>query len=68
MRPILMTAATTVTAMIPLVLNKDEGSAVRSVVAIAIIGGLVVGTLLTLYVIPVIYDFIERRRERKAQP
>ncbi len=68
MRPILMTAATTVTAMIPLALNKDEGSAVRSVVAIAIIGGLVVGTLLTLYVIPVIYDFIERRRERKAQP
>jgi HAE1 family hydrophobic/amphiphilic exporter-1 len=66
LRPILMTAATTVTAMIPLALNKDEGSAVRSVVAIAIIGGLVVGTLLTLYVIPSIYDYVETKRAEKA--
>jgi multidrug efflux pump subunit AcrB len=52
--------------MIPLALNKDEGSAVRSVVAIAIIGGLVVGTLLTLYVIPSIYDYVETKRAEKA--
>ncbi|MEA3506822.1 MAG: efflux RND transporter permease subunit [Elusimicrobiota bacterium] len=66
LRPILMTAATTITAMIPLALNKDEGSAVRSVVAISIIGGLLVGTLLTLYVIPSIYDYIEGKKEKKA--
>ncbi len=65
LRPILMTAFTTMFAMVPMAVNRMEGAAVRSVVAISIIGGLLVGTCLTLFVIPLIYDFIEHRSERK---
>ncbi|MGM0441510.1 MAG: efflux RND transporter permease subunit [Elusimicrobiota bacterium] len=64
LRPILMTALTTIFAMVPMALNKMEGAAIRSVVAISIIGGLLVGTGLTLFVIPLIYDFIEHRFEK----
>lgn len=65
LRPILMTASTTIFAMVPMALNKAEGSAIRSVVAISIIGGLVVGTVLTLFVIPMVYDYIEKKIARK---
>lgn len=66
MRPILMTASTTIIAMIPMALSSAEGSAVRSVVAISIIGGLMVGTILTLFVIPMVYDFVEKRISRRV--
>ncbi len=64
LRPILMTATTTMIAMVPMAVNKMEGSAVRSVVAVSIIGGLMVGTILTLFVIPVIYDYVEHRLKK----
>ncbi len=63
LRPILMTASTTILGMLPLALNRAEGSAARSVVAISIIGGLIVGTMLTLFVLPLLYSIFDDASE-----
>lgn len=62
LRPILMTSATTILALAPLVIGFGEGARLRAPLAIAVIGGLVTSTLLTLVVIPVVYDVIDRVR------
>lgn len=61
LRPIIMTASTTILAMLPLALSRAEGSAVRSVVAVSIMGGLLVGSILTLIVVPALYSLFEKR-------
>ncbi len=63
LRPILMTAMTTVFAMIPVALNRMEGFEIRTSVAQSVIGGLVAGTFLTLFIIPVVYEYVESRRK-----
>jgi len=60
LRPVLMTALTTILGMIPMALSHAEGSEARSVVAVTIIGGLTLGTFLTLLVIPAIYSLFEK--------
>jgi len=55
MRPIMMTAATTILAMVPLALGLGEGAENWSPMAITVIGGLFVATVLTLVVEPCIY-------------
>ena len=55
LRPILMTALTTVLGLLPLALAFGEGSELRSPLAISVIGGLFVATFLTLLVIPALY-------------
>jgi len=62
-RPILMTSLTTVLALLPLTIGFGENVALRSSMALAVIGGLVTSTLLTLVVIPCIYDLLDRLRE-----
>ncbi|CAK4869429.1 unnamed protein product [Aphanomyces euteiches] len=70
MRPILMTAIATVCAMLPLVFGTSEsGSIVSQSLAIVVIGGLVVATVLTLIIVPCIYEllfFRKSRRQREA--
>jgi HAE1 family hydrophobic/amphiphilic exporter-1 len=61
LRPILMTTMTTVLGLIPLALGIGEGSEIRSPMAITVIGGLTVSTLLTLVVIPVVYSVLDRK-------
>ncbi|MBE5878588.1 MAG: acriflavin resistance protein [Lachnospiraceae bacterium] len=56
LRPILMTALTTILAMIPMALGMGDGGEMMQPMAIVMIGGLVYGTLLTLVVVPCIYD------------
>jgi HAE1 family hydrophobic/amphiphilic exporter-1 len=63
LRPILMTALTTIIAMIPLALGFQEGSEVQSPLARAVIGGLTSSTLITLIVVPVVYSLFERKRD-----
>jgi HAE1 family hydrophobic/amphiphilic exporter-1 len=65
MRPILMTALTTMIAMLPLALGLGEGSIFSSELAIVVIGGLFSSTLLTLLVIPVIYSMFKREKQPK---
>jgi hydrophobic/amphiphilic exporter-1 (mainly G- bacteria), HAE1 family len=60
LRPILMTTLTTVLGLLPMAFGFGEGSEVRTPMAITVIGGLVVSTLLTLVVIPVVYTLMDR--------
>ncbi len=62
LRPILMTTLTTVLGLLPLAIGIGEGSEVRSPMAITVIGGLLVSTLLTLIVIPVVYALLDRKK------
>ena len=62
LRPILMTTLTTALGLLPMAIGLGEGSEVRTPMAITVIGGLVVSTLLTLVVIPVVYSLLDRKR------
>lgn len=63
LRPIIMTTMCTLFGFLPLALAFGEGAEVRSPMAITVIGGLLVSTLLTLVVIPVVYDLLDRRSD-----
>lgn len=62
-RPIIMTSLTTVLALLPLTIGFGESASLRSPMALAVIGGLITSTLLTLVVIPCVYDVFDRFRE-----
>ncbi len=61
-RPIVMTSTTTILALLPLTLGFGEGASLRSPMALAVIGGLVTSTILTLLVIPCVYSVLDRSR------
>ncbi len=61
LRPVLMTAFTTIFALLPLALKTGEGSETWSPLAISVIGGLLVSTLVTLIFVPVMYSIFETR-------
>ncbi|WP_028400297.1 efflux RND transporter permease subunit [Ectobacillus panaciterrae] len=68
MRPILMTAVATIGAMLPLLFKKAEtGNLVSQSLAIVVIGGLSIATLLTLVVIPVVYELLHFRKAKKQR-
>jgi HAE1 family hydrophobic/amphiphilic exporter-1 len=68
LRPILMTSATTILGLLPMALGLGEGAELRAPLAITVIGGLTVATLLTLFVIPVVYSLLDRGAEPVARP
>jgi len=59
MRPILMTTIAMIAGMMPIALGIGAGSEVRSPMAVAVVGGLVTSTLLTLVVVPVVFTFVD---------
>ena len=61
LRPIIMTTLTTLLGFAPLAFFGGEGAEIKAPMAITVIGGLLVSTLLTLVVIPVVYDLLDRR-------
>jgi len=63
-RPILMTTITTILALLPLTVGFGEGASLRSPMAIAVVGGLVTSTLMSLMVIPCVYDVLERAKRK----
>jgi len=67
MRPILMTTITTVLGLIDMAVNKSAGTAIMQPVAVVCIGGLVYATLMTLFVVPVIYDIVSRKELRNVR-
>jgi HAE1 family hydrophobic/amphiphilic exporter-1 len=62
LRPILMTTLTTVLGLLPMAIGFGEGAEMRTPMAITVIGGLLVSTLLTLLVIPVVYSLLDRKK------
>jgi HAE1 family hydrophobic/amphiphilic exporter-1 len=62
LRPILMTTLTTALGLLPMAIGFGEGAEVRTPMAITVIGGLLVSTLLTLVVIPVVYSLMDRKK------
>ena len=63
LRPILMTAVTTVLGLLPMVVGGSMGTDMTRPMAIVTIGGLIYGTLLTLFVVPCIYDIVNRKKD-----
>ncbi|WP_456428870.1 efflux RND transporter permease subunit [Rhodocaloribacter sp.] len=64
LRPILMTTLTTTLGLLPLAVGFGEGAEIRAPMAITVIGGLVVSTMLTLIVIPVMYAALDRKPDQ----
>lgn len=64
LRPIIMTSLTTIFAMIPTLFTHDMGSELQKPLAIAMIGSMVVGTIVSIFIIPVIYGTIYRKDEK----
>jgi hydrophobic/amphiphilic exporter-1 (mainly G- bacteria), HAE1 family len=62
LRPILMTSATTILGLLPMAIGFGEGAELRTPLAITVIGGLAVSTVLTLIVIPLVYSVVDRKR------
>ncbi len=58
LRPILMTSASTVLGLLPLVFAKAEGAAGRVAMGTAVVGGMLVSTFLTMFVVPAIYTYV----------
>ena len=64
MRPVLMTSATIVLALSPAALGLGAGSDTNGPLAVAVIGGLISSTLLTLVVVPSVYSLVEHKVEK----
>ena len=67
LRPILMTALTTILGLLPMIISSDSGSDMIRPMSIVTIGGLIYGTLLTLFVVPCIYAILNRKKDRTVQ-
>ena len=67
MRPIMMTALTTILGLSTLAFGFGMGSDMVQPMAVVTIGGLIYGTLLTLFVVPCIYDVLNRKEYRKEE-
>ena len=67
LRPVLMTAATTMLGMLPMALATSEGSEMWIPMGIVVIGGLLVSTIVTLIVVPVLYAVMSRHGERDKE-
>ncbi len=68
LRPILMTATTTILALVPLALGLGEGGEAQAPMARAVIGGLLSSTVITLVFVPTVYSLFERNGGRSARP
>jgi multidrug efflux pump subunit AcrB len=66
LRAILMTSLTSVLAMIPLLFSNDLGSELQKPFSYALIGGMVIGTIVSLFFVPLVYWYIYRKHDKSA--
>jgi len=67
LRPVLMTASVAILGLVPMLLSSGVGAETQPPLATVVVGGLIRPTLLTLILLPVLYEWLETRAERKAQ-
>ena len=67
LRPILMTSIITIIALLPLTFGFGQSASLRSPMAYAVIGGMITSTLLTLLVIPCVYDLMTSNKPYKKE-
>jgi multidrug efflux pump subunit AcrB len=67
LRPIIMTAGATILALVPLALGLSKGTLISKGLAVVVIGGLTTSTLLTLLIVPIVYELIYSRKGRMAR-
>jgi len=65
LRPILMTSASTILGLLPLAFASGEGCNQRIAMGVAVVGGMLVSTVLTMFVVPAIYSYISTDRNKK---
>jgi len=65
LRPVMMTASVAILGLIPMLLSSGVGAETQRPLAAVVVGGLITSTLLTLILLPLIYEFVETRREQK---
>ncbi|MBC7348832.1 MAG: efflux RND transporter permease subunit [Candidatus Aminicenantes bacterium] len=68
LRPVLLTALTTILGMLPMAVSGGSGSEFRSPMAVAVVGGLTATTLLTLFIIPIVYSIFNRISFKDFRP
>ncbi len=68
LRPILMTTAATVAGHFPLTLVTGPGAAARNSIGIVLVGGMAIGTLFTLFVVPSVYVLVAKTRSSRTEP
>jgi heavy metal efflux system protein len=66
LRPVLMTASVAILGLVPMLLSTGVGAETQRPLATVVVGGLVTSTLLTLLLLPMVYEWMEERRERKG--
>ncbi|WP_271855600.1 MULTISPECIES: CusA/CzcA family heavy metal efflux RND transporter [Flavobacteriaceae] len=66
-RPIMLTALTDILGFLPMAISSSAGAEVQRPLATVVIGGLLTSTLLTLFILPIFYQWVEKRSERKIK-
>ena len=67
LRPILMTSVSTILGLIPLMFATGEGANQRIAMGTSVVGGMIVSTILTMYIVPAIYSYISTERKKKEE-
>jgi cobalt-zinc-cadmium resistance protein CzcA len=67
LRPVLMTASVAILGLVPMLISSGVGAETQRPLATVVVGGLLSATLLTLFLLPVLYEWLETRAERKNE-